>query len=438
MSAACCRLAALAAREGEAVGSVTKHENRTRVTHPVLGADGEPVRARNGRIRTEVVPGPDGKPLREVTSVTWRARYRDAAGKEHAAHFARRADAQRWLDEQTAGLVTGQWADPRAGRIVWRDWCAKWMEAQAWTAGTRQAAETAVQSVPWSEQPIGSVRASQVQAWVTGEAKRGLAATTIRTRLNYVQMAFRAAVFDKVISASPAVGAKAPRPRRAEATMRILTAEQLAAALGAADEWFHPFIAVCAFAGLRLGEAAGLQLGDVDFLRRTISVSRQVQGATAGTTAIVPPKYGSERTVYVPAELVDLLAGHVAAQGIAGPTDHLFRRPTGELLNRNSAGNLWRQVRATVGLPTEVTLHTLRHTFASNLIAAGCDVVTVQRALGHGQPSITLNTYSHLWPTAEDRTRTATRDFMTSVLAASADAVRTDEANAQVSALPHR
>lgn len=62
-----------------------------------------------------------------------------------------------------------------------------------------------------------------------------------------------------------------------------------------------------------------------------------------------------------------------------------------------------------------MTLHTLRHTFASNLIASGCDVVTVQRALGHSQPSITLNVYSHLWPSAEDRTRAATASFMASL-----------------------
>lgn len=48
-------------------------------------------------------------------------------------------------------------------------------------------------------------------------------------------------------------------------------------------------------------------------------------------------------------------------------------------------------------------LHELRHYFASGLIAAGCDVVTVQRAMGHASATTTLSTYAHLWPTAEDR-----------------------------------
>ncbi|WP_460005030.1 tyrosine-type recombinase/integrase [Microbacterium xylanilyticum] len=225
-------------------------------------------------------------------------------------------------------------------------------------------------------------------------------------------MAFRAAVLDKVIPTSPALGIKPPRARKVEAGMQILTAEQVATVLAVAGG-FRPFVEVCVFAGLRLGEAAGLQLGDVNFLRRTISVRRQVQGSTNKAAKIVPPKYGSVRTVFAPAELMTALSAHVAAEGLTEPDEQMFRTPLGRLWQRNSAGGEWRRIRTEVGLPDEVTLHTLRHTFASNLIASGCDVVTVQRALGHAQPSITLNTYSHLWPSAEDKTRAATAEFMT-------------------------
>lgn len=171
------------------------------------------------------------------------------------------------------------------------------------------------------------------------------------------------------------------------------------------------FVEVCLFAGLRLGEAAGLQLGDVNFLRRTIDVHRQAQGSTNKGARLVPPKCGSERTIYVPGELVESLAAHVALEHVIRADEQLFRTPLGRLWHRNNAGDAWRGIRESAGLGDDVTLHTLRHTFASNLIAQGCDVVTVQRALGHAQPSITLNVYSHLWPSAEDRTRTATAAF---------------------------
>lgn len=44
----------------------------------------------------------------------WRARYRDENGREHAKHFGRKTDAQRWLDEVTAAVVTDQYVNPRS------------------------------------------------------------------------------------------------------------------------------------------------------------------------------------------------------------------------------------------------------------------------------------------------------------------------------------
>jgi integrase len=65
----------------------------------------------------------------------------------------------------------------------------------------------------------------------------------------------------------------------------------------------------------------------------------------------------------------------------------------------------------------ELRLHDLRHFFASGLIAEGCDVVTAQRGLGHTSASTTLNTYSHLWPSAEDRTRAAAGRLLSAAIA---------------------
>ncbi|MFD8481389.1 tyrosine-type recombinase/integrase [Kitasatospora sp. NPDC059673] len=59
-------------------------------------------------------------------------------------------------------------------------------------------------------------------------------------------------------------------------------------------------------------------------------------------------------------------------------------------------------------VPDDATMHDLRHFYASVLIKHRESVKTVQRRLGHAKPSITLNTYTHLWPDEEDSTRAAT------------------------------
>jgi hypothetical protein len=61
----------------------------------------------------------------------WRARYRDASGKEHARHFARKVDATRWLDETTASVVTGRYVDPKAGRVTVEAFATQWRSSRS-------------------------------------------------------------------------------------------------------------------------------------------------------------------------------------------------------------------------------------------------------------------------------------------------------------------
>lgn len=361
----------------------------------------------------------------------WRARYRDPAGHEHARHFARKVDAQRWLDEVSSLVLTGAYVDPDAGKVTFAAWWTVWSARQTWTHSTRDTADLSARSVTFGDVPLRSLKRAHVEQWVKvmtmpAESRRhGLAASTIRTRFSYVHMALRAAVRDRLIVADPAERVKIPKQRRRHVAMTIPTPEQVAKALSAAPREFKAFVALCAFAGLRLGEAAAIQASDIETTSHVLAVRRQVQGQVRGKQHIVPPKAGSERDVPIPTSLTDTLTDHLTSVGTYGEEGWLFQSGDA-LLNRNSAGHQWRLIRARVGLE-EFTLHDLRHFYASGLIAAGCDVVTVQRALGHASASITLNTYSHLWPTADDRTRAAATELMRQVGVLPADSVRTRE-----------
>jgi integrase len=341
----------------------------------------------------------------------WRARYRDEAGREHSRHFDRKIDAQQWLDQVTSTVVTGTYADPKAGRITFAAYFGEWSARQVWAPGTVLAMSLAARSVPFAGQPMKQVRHSDVEIWIKQMDAAGLAPGTIKTRYVNVRSVFRAAVKDRVIGSDPTDGVRLPRGRRADVAMSIPTPEEVGQLMAVADEPFQPFIALCAFAGLRLGEGAGVQLGDVDFLRRSLKVSRQVQRVNGGAIDVRPPKYGSERVVYLADSLIDLLAKHVTAHGTNGKDRWLFAGEGDDPPHQNTVGYWWRKTLRDAGL-SGVKLHDLRHFYASGLIAAGCDVVTVQRSLGHAKATTTLNTYAHLWPTAEDRTRKAAESIM--------------------------
>ncbi|MFH5824359.1 tyrosine-type recombinase/integrase [Georgenia sp. AZ-5] len=345
----------------------------------------------------------------------WRARYRDEAGKEHSRHFDRKIDAQQWLDRVTSAVVTGTYADPQAGKITFSAFFGEWSARQVWAPGTVLAMSLAARSTPFAGKPISQVRRSDVEAWIKQMNAAGLAPGTIKTRYVNVRSVFRAAVKDRAIGSDPTDGVRLPRRRRADVAMSIPTPEEVGQLMTVADERFQPFVALCAFAGLRLGEAAGVQLGDVDFLRKTLKVSRQVQRLNGGEIDVRAPKYGSERVVYLADNLVNVRAKHVAKYGTTGKSRWLFAGEEEGPPHQNTVGHWWRKALRDAGL-SGIKLHDLRHFYASGLIAAGCDVVTVQRSLGHSKATTTLNTYAHLWPTAEDRTRKAAESIMSASL----------------------
>lgn len=210
----------------------------------------------------------------------WRARYRDEAGREHSRHFDRKLDAQQWLDGVASAVVTGTYADPRAGRITFAAFFGEWSARQVWAPGTVPAMSLAARSVPFAEKPTKQVRRSDVETWVKQMNAAGLAPGTIKTRYVNVRSVFRAAMKDRVIGTDPTDAVQLPRGRRADVAMSVPTPEDAGQLMALADERFQPFIALCAFAGLRLGETAGVQLADIDFLRRTLKVTRQVQRVT--------------------------------------------------------------------------------------------------------------------------------------------------------------
>lgn len=346
----------------------------------------------------------------------WRARYRDDAGNERARHFGRKIDAQRWLDEIASTVLTGNYVDPSAGKLTFQQFYEDWSKSQLWVPATRANADLATGSVPFADLPMKSIRRSHVEAWIKLIAAN-LAPTTVKTRFVIIRSVFRAAVSDRVIANDPSTGVALPRRRRADVAMRVPTVEEVGLLLSHADsarvstrKGFQAYVALCAFAGLRKGEAAAVQVGDIDFLRRQLTVSRQLQ-RDGGSYVVRPPKYGSERLVYLPDDLVSIIGEHV--------TNHLHDAEPGrwlftvgdEPMYDNAITWRWRATRTEARLP-HVRLHDLRHFYASGLIADGCDVVTVQRALGHSTATTTLNTYSHLWPTAEDRTRQAAAGLM--------------------------
>ena len=378
------------------------------------------VRDSNRNLQT-VPSATNGKGLR------WRARYVDEDGQERAKGFMTKADAQRWLNGVISAQETGSYVDPKLGKVTFSSFYKEWSTRQVWVSSTRHVMDQTARSVTFGDIDLADLRPSQIEAWIKAMQDAELEPTTIRTRYTNARTVIRAAVRDRIMARDVASQIKLPRTRKASAAMSIPTPEQVGNALRTSDGWLTAYIAACLFAGVRRAEASALQVGDIDFLRKELRVVRQVQWTDDGRMEIRGPKYGSERTVYISDQLVTMLSEHVRLY-LPGndPQRWLFPgRMNADLpVHAATVGRAWRALRDKIGI--EHRLHDARHFYASGLIASGCDVVTVQRALGHSSAAQTLSTYSHLWPDANDRTRKAAGELIDLALGSAADVLRTE------------
>ena len=336
---------------------------------------------------------------------TWRARYRDPDGSEHARHFERRADAERWLDAVRGDLVRGSWVDPRAGRETFADYAARWRAAQPHRAGTARLYERTLRLhvLPrLGHRPIASLRRTDVQALVTAMSQ-DLAPHTVDNAYKLVRAVLAAAVDDGLLATSPA--RKIARQAVERRDVVPLEADQVYALVAALPDRYRALVLLAVGTGLRQGEVLGLTVPEVDFLRREVHVRHQLVSVPGTPYHLGPPKTpSSRRVVPAPDFVLESLGRHVGTHP-RGPWDLVFANTAGAPVSRSSFHRSWAAAVVTAGIPTRTTFHDLRHTYASALIDGGESVSVVAARLGHKNATETLRTYSHLWPSSDERTR---------------------------------
>ncbi len=334
----------------------------------------------------------------------WRARYRDDAGHEHAKHFVRKVDGQLWLDGVTAAVVTGTYVAPNAGRMTFREYAERWRAVQVHRPSTAVHVERMLRRHAYptfGSRPLSSILPTDVQAWVR-RLESDLSASTIGVAHSIVSSVLRAAVRDRRIVANPCDGSRLPKVERSRVVPP--TTEQMAALRDAMPAELKALVVLAAGTGLRQGECLGVTIDRLDFLRRTVTVDRQLMTLPGHPPHHAPPKTpASVRTVPLPGVVGDALAAHLADH----PRDDLVFTLAGKPITRQAFGHLWRPVVAAAGLPVGTGFHALRHYYASLLIRHGESVKTVQARLRHASAVETLDTYSHMWPDSDDRTREA-------------------------------
>jgi integrase len=169
--------------------------------------------------------------------------------------------------------------------------------------------------------------------------------------------------------------------------------------------WLRAVVMVGLGTGMRRGELLALRWKDLNLEKAMLRVEQALEETKLGGLRFKSPKTKhGRRTITLPATTIAALREHLKAtlerrlmlgQGKLDDDALVFCTWDNKTHSPNAMSKKWRK--AVHAAKIKATFHSLRHTHASSLIAAGVDVLSISRRLGHSSPSITLNVYGHLF-----------------------------------------
>lgn len=347
--------------------------------------------------------------------VEWYEEDGGATRKLRTKSFKKRSDADRFRNETEKSLRGGTYINPKLGETTFQAVAEDWLKSKVKPRSSSiriYETDLRLHIFPkWGSRRINSITSQQIQDWVaelmagnapTQSSRPGPMSPASIERLVSLRVGavLRYAVRRRLIAIDPSEGIELPRvaepsPTFLSASEVELLANHAGLVGGPQDEALVRTLAYC---GLRIGEAIALRVSDLQAERRRLSVQRTITTGQNGVFTEGPTKNWQKREVPVPASLftdLNLLSRD------RSDSDYLFTSKQGHRINQhNWRKRVWDQAVEGSGLGEVegLTPHSLRHTCASLAIKSGIDVRTLSSMLGHKKPSITLDTYSHLWP----------------------------------------
>lgn len=365
---------------------------------------------------------------------TYRVRYRDPAGEQRSRSFSTLALARAFQATVEADKLRGSYVDQSRGRMTLGEYADHWLSVQTFGPTTR---ERRTQSIrlhikPFlGSVPLAAVRPNQIQAWVR-ELSQTLAPRTVHEIVRLLSSILKAAVEDERIVKNPCRSSSIRVPKPDDKPLEPWTTDQIAAMRAALPARYMPLMTLSTGLGMRQGEIFGLAVDDIDFLRRTVTIQRQV-AIIAGKLVFALPKGRKVRSVPLPRSVGDELAAYLQAfparevslpwgepDGKAEAAQLVLTSRERRALNKNYVNShVWRPAlrAAGVSVTRENMMHGGRHFYASLQLEHGISPRALADYLGHADPAYMMRIYTHLMPEAAGKVGAAVDSMFDSLSA---------------------
>lgn len=358
---------------------------------------------------------PPTKYQTEKGKVRWKYRiYLGPHKRPFRSGFRTKAEAERAYKDEATAVRRGVVVDRSEGRRTLAQWQADWEKTNQLAAATRATGISA-----WArwigprlgDTPIRTLTAQMVQTWITEISDAGAGVPVQQQALAQLRRLIRLAIESEAIAADPTRNVRVGKDAGVQRPpITPLSPTHVAALIAAVPEDYRLLVEVLAVTGMRQGEAFALTVGDLDLDRVPPQIWVRASWSPHGGGHLKATKTNKARIVVLPADTAARLAAHVAGKAADDP---VFTTVNGcRISSSNFRERVWvpavDKVRAEdPSLPDRVTVHELRHFYATTALVNGVDLVTVSKQLGHSATAVTADVYARWVPTAGAAAATA-------------------------------
>lgn len=318
--------------------------------------------------------------------VTWRL----PDGSQRAKSFKSRDEAKAFKLDVEVLEREGRTPDPQKGAISLGAWSEEFLATLHLKPKTQANYESLLRSriLPeFGDTALSDISRLDVQKWVAAMADE-VSASRVKAAYALLSQMLTEAVRHERLLNNVADGVKLPTVEKKQ--VRPLTLEELQR-VAAEARAYEPLVLFVGIMGVRWAEAVGLRWENVS--DGYVTIDRTLSEVT-GKFHEVPTKNGEIRTLPMPQALIEKLPPRKG--------EYVFTTSQGNPVRANGfREKIWTPALERAGVDY-IKIHHLRHTAASLLIQQGANIKMVQKWLGHKTIQITLDTYSHLFPSDLD------------------------------------
>ena len=333
-------------------------------------------------------------------------------GRRLSRTFKTQRECQEWLKKTRGQIDDGMTL--ASTKVSLEEFLNEWLTSTKTSKALRtwQHYEQLIRTylIPnLGEIKVRDLRPDHIQAFYNRLFDSQVGVHTIRKIHITLHSSLNQAVTTGMLGSNPASFVKPPKEPATE--MAILNESQVSQLLVAAHghRWealFH----LAVISGMRQMELLGLKWSDLDWIRQTLKIERQLARPDGDGIKFYAPKtrYG-KRSITLGMKTIEILRKHYEHQQVerlsAGDVWQeyglIFTTSKGTPIHSRNLLRAFKKLLQDAGL-TPIRFHDLRHTAASLLLNQGIPVITVSRRLGHAKASITLDVYGHLIPSMQN------------------------------------